>query len=261
MTLNYATPVVNPRLGSGFAIFASTYTCLVFLLVVLEQLGLSAPAIDQLIVTVPVLFYIAIGFMTRTIGTSDFLLAGQRVPPFYNAMALCGTVFGGAILLGSIGSFFFAGIDAIAILLGCFAGLILTGVLFVPHLRKAGANTLPGFFYLRVWPQPRQASGILTRDRTGRDGSGRRGGAWREGSRLRVAFASDAGHRARRGHFLYRHRLHLPVSDRRTGRHARGDLDASGAIHRRSKHLGTADFGFGAADEFAAAAAHIWQRA
>ncbi len=149
MTLNYATPVVNPRLGSGFAIFASTYTCLVLLLVVLEQLGLSAPAIDQLIVTVPVLFYIAIGFMTRTIGTSDFLLAGQRVPPFYNAMALCGTVFGGAILLGSIGSFFFAGIDAIAILLGCFAGLILTGVLFVPHLRKAGANTLPGFLHLR----------------------------------------------------------------------------------------------------------------
>ena len=99
--------------------------------------------------TVPVLFYIAIGFMTRTIGTSDFLLAGQRVPPFYNAMALCGTVFGGAILLGSIGSFFFAGIDAIAILLGCFAGLILTGVLFVPHLRKAGANTLPGFLHLR----------------------------------------------------------------------------------------------------------------
>ncbi len=149
MTLNYSTPVVNPRLGSGFAIFASTYTCLVLLLVVLEQLGLPAPAIDQLIVALPALFYIAIGFLTRTIGVEDFFLAGQRVPPFYNALALCGTVFGGSILLGSIGSFFFAGIDAIAIPLGCFAGLILTGVLFVPHLRKAGANTLPGFLLLR----------------------------------------------------------------------------------------------------------------
>ena len=149
MTLNYSTPVVNPRLGSGFAIFASTYTSLVLLLIVLEQLGLSAQAIDQLIVTMPALFYIAIGFMTRTTGADDFFLAGQRVPPFYNALAICSTVFGGSILLGSIGSFFFLGIDALAILLGCFAGLILTGVLFVPHLRKAGANTLPGFLHLR----------------------------------------------------------------------------------------------------------------
>ncbi|MFY9639792.1 MAG: hypothetical protein WCD20_18550 [Rhodomicrobium sp.] len=149
MTLNYSTPVVNPRLGSGFAIFASTYTCLVLLLVVLEQLGLSTPAIDELIVVTPALFYIAIGFMTRTISADDFYVAGQRVPPFYNALALCGMVFGGSIFLGSIGSFFFAGIDAIAILIGCFAGLILTAVLFVPHLRKAGANTLPGFLHLR----------------------------------------------------------------------------------------------------------------
>ncbi|MGO9171271.1 MAG: sodium:solute symporter family transporter [Rhodomicrobium sp.] len=149
MTLNYSTPVVNPRLGSGFAIFASAYTCLVLMLVILEQLGLPAPAIDQLIVVTPAFFYLVIGFMTRTVNIEDFFAAGQRVPPFYNALALTSMVFGGSILLGSIGSFFFAGIDAIAILTGCFAGLVLMGVLFVPHLRKAGANTLPGFLQLR----------------------------------------------------------------------------------------------------------------
>ena len=53
MTLNYSTPVVNPRLGSGFAIFASAYSCLVLMLVILEQLGLSALTIDQLIVITP----------------------------------------------------------------------------------------------------------------------------------------------------------------------------------------------------------------
>ncbi len=149
MTLNYSTPAVNPRLGSSFAIFASAYTCLVLMLVVLEQLGLSTLTIDQLIVVTPAFFYIAIGFMTRTISADDFLLAGQRVPAFYNALALCSMVFGGSILLGSIGSFFFLGIDAIAIPVGCFAGIVLTGVLFVPHLRKAGAHTLPGFLHLR----------------------------------------------------------------------------------------------------------------
>ncbi len=149
MTLNYSTPAVNPRLGSGFAIFSSTYVCLVLVLVILEQLGLSAVTIDQLIVVSPVCFYIAIGFMTRTTNADDFFLAGQRVPPFYNALSLCATVFGGSILLGSIGSFFFAGLDALAIPIGCFAGLVLTGVLFVPHLRKVGGNTLPGLLHLR----------------------------------------------------------------------------------------------------------------
>lgn len=149
MTLNYSTPAVNPRLGSSFAIFASAYICLVLMLVILEQLGLSTLTIDQLIVVAPACFYIAIGFMTRTVNADDFFIAGQRVPPFYNALALCSMVFGGSILLGSIGSFFFAGVDALAILLGCFSGVILMATLFVPHLRKAGANTLPGFLHLR----------------------------------------------------------------------------------------------------------------
>jgi cation/acetate symporter len=149
MTLNYSTPAVNPRLGSSFAIFASAYVCLVLMLVVLEQLGLSALTIDQLIVATPALFYAVIGFMTRTVNADDFFVAGQRVPPFYNALALCSMVFGGSVLLGSIGSFFFAGIDALAIPLGCFAGIALTGIVFIPYLRKAGAYTLPGFLYLR----------------------------------------------------------------------------------------------------------------
>jgi cation/acetate symporter len=149
MTLNYSTPAINPKLGSSFAIFASTYICLVLMLVILEQLGLSALTIDELIIVTPACFYIAIGFMTRTINVEDFFVSGQRVPAFYNALALCAMVFGGSILLGSIGSFFFLGIDALAIPLGCFAGLILTGALFVPFLRKAAAYTLPGFLHLR----------------------------------------------------------------------------------------------------------------
>ena len=149
MTLNYSTPVINPRLGPSFAIFASTYTCVVAMLIVMEQLGLSIPSIDAVIIVTPALFYIAIGVMTRTASTGDFLLAGQRVPAFYNALALTASVFGGSIVLGSIGSLFFLGIDAIAIPIGCFAGVVLMGVLFVPYLRKAGANTLPGFFHLR----------------------------------------------------------------------------------------------------------------
>lgn len=149
MTLNYSTPVVNPRLGASFAIFASSYLCLVLMLIILEQLGLSRATIGQLIVVTPALFYIAIGFMTRTISLDDFFLSGQRVPALYNGMALTAMVFGGSILLGSIGAIFLAGFDAIAIPLGCVAGLAVMAVLFAPFFRKAGAYTLPGFFWLR----------------------------------------------------------------------------------------------------------------
>jgi cation/acetate symporter len=149
MTLNYSTPAVNPKLGSSFAIFASAYTCLALMLVVLEQLGLSTLTIDHAIIVAPALFYIAIGFMTRTIAIDDFFVAGERVPPLYNALALNAMVFGGSLLAGSIAAFFFIGIDAIAIPVGLFAGLVLMAVLFVPHLRKAGAYTVPGFLHLR----------------------------------------------------------------------------------------------------------------
>src|SRR5271157_1369510 len=100
MTLNYSTPIVNPRLGSSFAIFASAYTCLVLMLVIFEQLGLAPLIIDQLMAVTPCLLYIVIGFMTRTISLEDYFIAGQRVPPFYNALALSSMVFGGSILLG-----------------------------------------------------------------------------------------------------------------------------------------------------------------
>ena len=63
MTLNYSTPAVNPRLGSSFAIFASVYICLVLMLIIFEQLGLSSFSIDQWIVITPLRFYIAIGFV------------------------------------------------------------------------------------------------------------------------------------------------------------------------------------------------------
>ena len=149
------------------------------------------------------------------------------MPPFYNALALCGTVFGGSILLGSIGSFFFVGIDAIAILLGCFAGLILTGVLFVPHLRKAGANTLPGFLHLRFGRnRVRLVASLLAIAPAAMVLAAEVAlGGKVLGYVLPLPQTLGIGLGA--GHFLYGHRLHLPVSDRRSGRHALGDLDAS----------------------------------
>lgn len=149
MSLNtsYITP--NPRLGTGFGIFTSTFASLVVLLIILEQLGLEQSWISQLIIVLPVVFYAAIGLFVRTTSVDDYFVAGQRVPPLYNGLALSANLVSGAGLLGLIGCFFFIGYDALPIALGWCAGLGLMTVLLAPYLRKMGAYTLPGFFSIR----------------------------------------------------------------------------------------------------------------
>jgi len=149
MSLNVSYPSANPRLGTSFGIFTSAFASLVLILIILEQLGLERAWISHLIVAVPVLFYAGIGVIVRTTSVEDFFVAGQRVPPFYNGVAMSANLVSGAGLLGVIGCFFFIGYDALPIALGWCAGLGVMSVIFAPYLRKTGAYTLPGFFGIR----------------------------------------------------------------------------------------------------------------
>lgn len=149
MSLNTSYPTVNPRLGTSFGIFTSAFASLVLMLIILEQLGLERDWISELIIGLPVMFYVSIGLLVRTANVEDFFISGQRVPALYNGFALSANLIGGAGLLGAIGAFFFLGYDAMPIVLGWCAGLGLMSVLFAPYLRKAGAYTLPGYFGIR----------------------------------------------------------------------------------------------------------------
>jgi cation/acetate symporter len=149
MSLNTSYFSSPPRLGTGFGIFISTFASLVMLLIILEQLGLERSWISQLIIVLPVVFYAGIGIFVRTTGVEDFFVAGQRVPPLYNGLAISANLVCGTGLLALIGCFFFIGYDALPIALGWCAGLGIMSVLFAPYLRKMGAYTLPGFFSIR----------------------------------------------------------------------------------------------------------------
>jgi cation/acetate symporter len=149
MSLNTVTPSVNPRLAASFGIFTSAFTSLVLVLIILEQLGLDQVWIYELIIILPVVFYVGIGLLVRTSNVEDFFVSGQRVPPFYNGFTLSANVIGGAGLLGLIGAFFFIGYNVLAVAIGWCAGLGLMSAVFAPYLRKTGAFTLPGFFGIR----------------------------------------------------------------------------------------------------------------
>ncbi len=149
MSINTIYPVVNPRLGASFAIFTSAFACLVMMLVILEQLGLSRDAIGQIIIIAPAVFYLAIGVLARTVAVDDFFISGQRVPALYNGLSLSVNCLGATTILSLTGALFFIGVDALAIGAGICGGLTLIAIVFSSHLRKAGAFTLPGFMGLR----------------------------------------------------------------------------------------------------------------
>lgn len=149
MALNYHYPVVNPRLGASFAIFASAYASLVLTLLILEQLGLAAFWVNQAMILGPVLFYLVIGMMVRTTNLEDFFVAGERVPALYNGLSLSANVLGGSAVATAIGALVFLGYDGLPLVLGWCAGLAILAILFAPHLRKAGSFTMPGFLGMR----------------------------------------------------------------------------------------------------------------
>jgi cation/acetate symporter len=149
MALNYHYPMVNPRLGASFAIFASAYISLALTLLILEQLGLAAFWVNQAMILGPVLFYLIIGLMVRTANLEDFFIAGERVPALYNGLSISANVLGASAVATAIGAIIFLGYDGLPLVLGWCAGLALVAVLFAPSLRKAGSFTMPGFLGMR----------------------------------------------------------------------------------------------------------------
>jgi len=149
MALNYHYPVVNPRLGASFAIFTSAYVSLVLCLLILEQLGLAAFWVNQVMILGPALFYLIIGLMVRTTNLEDFFVAGERVPALYNGLSVSANILGASAVATSLGALVFLGYDGLPLVLGWCAGLALITILFAPYLRKAGSFTMPGFLGMR----------------------------------------------------------------------------------------------------------------
>lgn len=149
MALNYHYPVVNPHLGTSFAIFTSAYISLVITMLILEQLGLETFWIGHIMVLVPVLFYVVIGLFSRTTNLEDFFISGERVPALYNGLSLSANVLGGTALVTAISALFFLGFDGLPLVLGWCGGVALLALVLAPYLRKAGSFTLPGLLGMR----------------------------------------------------------------------------------------------------------------
>lgn len=135
----------NPHLGAHFGIIASGFVALIILLAMFEQLGWPQGLLAKAMMLLPLGLYLSIAVATRTYDIRDFFVSGRRVPPVYNGAVLAAVLIGGTGFFAYTGTLFFLGFDALAIGLGWTAGLLISSLLFVPYLRKAGAYTVPAF--------------------------------------------------------------------------------------------------------------------
>ena len=139
------TRLINPRLGTYFAIFTSAFVAIALVALMLEQLAVSDATIRWIVLAAPVLLYGAIALAAATRQAPDFFVAGRRIPPFFNGLVLAVTALGGIGFITLPGVLFMIGVDGFAFTLGWVAGLVFAGVLLVPFLRRFGSFTLPSY--------------------------------------------------------------------------------------------------------------------
>jgi cation/acetate symporter len=137
--------LVNPRLGTYFSIFAALFAALFLLSLILEQLNVIDNGLRLALLICPFVFYMAIGISTATQDVLGFFAAGRRVPSGYSGLVLAMSATGATFLVTGTGAFFFAGFDALVLMIGGLSGFVAMAMLLAPFYRKFGAYTLPSY--------------------------------------------------------------------------------------------------------------------
>jgi len=97
--------------------------------------------------------YIAIALWSRAKSTSEFYIAGARVPPVLNGMATAADWMSAASFISMAGLISFMGRDGSVYLMGWTGGYVLLALLLAPYLRKFGKYTVPDFIGDRYYSQ------------------------------------------------------------------------------------------------------------
>lgn len=146
MPFSARSRLVNPRLGTYFSIFAALFTALFLIALISEQLSVSDGALRIAMLAIPFILYAAIGMSTATQDVLAFFAAGRRVPSGYTGLVLAMSAAGATMFVAAAGVFFFAGFDAVVLMIGGLSGFVVMAMVLAPFYRKFGAYTVPSYF-------------------------------------------------------------------------------------------------------------------
>ena len=146
--------MVNPRLGTYFSIFAALFTALFLLILIFEQLRLDEHLLKVVFFAGPIVIYAAIGLSVASNDTLNYFASGRRVPALYTGALLATCSLGGTFIVAGTGAFFFAGFDALVLMLGTLTGFVVMAIVLAPFYRKFGAFTVPSYLGRRFESRP-----------------------------------------------------------------------------------------------------------
>ncbi len=132
-----------------YGLYTGGFIVFIFLMAILEQLGVGAATIGILFVAFTVVIYAVIGWLSRTMQVDAYYVAGREVPPVFNGMATAADWMSGASFVALAGGIYFGGHGYLAFVVGWTGGYVLVNSLLAPYLRKFGCYTVPDFIGTR----------------------------------------------------------------------------------------------------------------
>ena len=132
-----------------YGIYTGGFLVFIILMAIAEQAGMSEELIGIFFVSFTVLIYALIGWLSRTLQSDAYYVAGRQVPTVFNGMATAADWMSGASFVAMAGGIYFKGYGYMALLVGWTGGYVLVAALLAPYLRKFGCYTVPDFIGTR----------------------------------------------------------------------------------------------------------------
>ena len=137
------------NLPKVYGIYTGGFLVFIIIMAIAEQAGMTAKMIGIFLVSFTVLIYALIGWLSRTLQTDAYYVAGRQVPTVFNGMATAADWMSGASFVAMAGGIYFKGYGYMALLVGWTGGYVLVASLLAPYLRKFGCYTVPDFIGTR----------------------------------------------------------------------------------------------------------------
>ncbi len=151
------------RIHRRFIAYVVLLLLFLLALALAERAGLRKIWVGAIFLFATVFLYAVIGIYGRTSKALEYYVAGRRIPPMYNGMAVAADWMSAASFISMAGGLYLQGFSGVGsqpgglvYVLGWTGGFCLVALLVAPHLRKMDIYTVPDFFGNRFggrWPR------------------------------------------------------------------------------------------------------------
>jgi len=151
------------RIHRRFIAYVLMFLLFLLALALAERAGLRKIWVGAIFLFATVFLYALIGIYGRTSKASEYYVAGRKIPPMYNGMAVAADWMSAASFISMAGGLYLQGFSGagtqpggLVYVLGWTGGFCLVALLVAPHLRAMNLYTVPDYFDRRFggrWPR------------------------------------------------------------------------------------------------------------